>query len=50
MEKLASDRDSVLHACAAQDSKLLPKYKKSTGSGAAGMQSAINRLVNHGDY
>lgn len=50
MEKLASDRDSVLHACAAQDSKLLPKYKKPSGSGIAGMQSAISRLVARGDY
>lgn len=50
MEQLASDRDSVLHACAAQDPKLLPKYKPAPSTGIAGIQSVVNRLVSKGDY
>lgn len=50
MEELASNRDRVLHACAAGDPKLLPKYKKPAGSGVAAMQSVVNRLVSKGEY
>jgi hypothetical protein len=52
LEHLAHEREQIAWACSAQSNELLPESvrKKPPGTGKAGLESAVNNLVNRGQY